>query len=481
MAFQIKDFTSIVASMINWAKSTQSKITDFTVGSVFRTVIEATASEIDEHYQQMFNGLKEAIPAATYLSFDFNALPAQATTGSVRLVITSSTTDVLISAGTTVSYPNGTVSYTVNSDTTIAAGNTYTDLLVTATTPGVAGNVLKDAQFTLSPAPPGFVSATNQASWMNGQDSESEDDRKLRFNAFVQSLNRGTVAALEYGLKTSTLTDASGNITERVVTSAIVEPWLDIDSSQPIAWVQCYIHNGVGATSSALVNRARDVIYGYYDTFGNAVPGWKAAGVKVDVYAAAEILLNVSGTLTAKPGYDASTLKAAAVSAIVAYIIGLPIGSPFQVAVMIDLIMNIEGVANFVPADVAPPAAPVTGTEAGGALAATTYYVVLTHVTTAGETLASAETVQAVGINELLTVASPASNIEATGWNVYVGTVSGTYAKQNSGALLFGSTYTEPVSGLVAGAAPPSVSTARLLDAAVSKSQKLMPGTVTAP
>lgn len=481
MAFQIKDFTSIVASMINWAKSTQSKITDFNIGSVFRTIVEATASEIDEAYQQMFNGLKEAIPAATYLSFDFNAQPAQATSGSLRVTIASSTTDVLISAGTTVSYQNGTVDYAVNADTIIPAGNTYADVLVTAVAAGVAGNVLKDTQFTLSPAPAGFVSATNLAAWMNGQDTELEDDRKLRFNAYIQSLNRGTVAALEYGLKTTALMDAGGNITERVVSASIVEPWKDIDASQPISLVQCYIHNGVGNTSSDLINFAREVIYGYYDTNGNAVPGWKAAGVKVDVYAATEVNLDAGGTLTAAAGYDAPTLKAAAIAAVNAYIIGLPIGAPFQVATMIDQIMNIDGVANFVPADVAAPGAPVTGTTAGGALTAATYYVVTTYVTPAGETVASAESTQAVGANNLLTVAAPAAKTGASGWNIYIGTVSGTHAKQNSAMLSFGSGYTEPVSGLVAGNAPPSASTARLQDVSVSKSQKLMPGIVSIP
>src|SRR3546814_6403650 len=72
--------------------------------------------------------------------------------------------------------------------------------------------------------------------------------------------------------------------------------------------VECYVHNGVGNTSSALVNRARDVIYGYYDANGNAVPGWKAAGVKVEVYAAEEQTVAVTGVLTAMPGFDKPSL-----------------------------------------------------------------------------------------------------------------------------------------------------------------------------
>ncbi|ATI15621.1 baseplate J-like protein [Bordetella phage vB_BbrM_PHB04] len=349
MAFQIKDFTSIVASMINWMKSTQSKVTDFNVGSVVRTVVEAPASEIDELYQQMHNGLKEAIPAATYFSFDFDALPALPATGMVRVTIASNASDVLISSGTTVSYLNGDIDYTVNQDVIIPAGDTFADVLVTAATAGAAGNVAAGTQFTLSPAPTGFVSATNLSPWSNGTDAETEDDRKLRFRAFVQSLNRGTVAALEYGLKTTSLTDASGNVTERVVSASIVEPWKDIDSSMPISLVECYIHNGVGSTSSVLVNRAREVIYGYYDSSGKAVPGWKAAGVKVEVYAAVEQTVDVIGDLTALPGYDKPTLVTQATEAVYAYIQGLEIGAPAILSEIIAIIMDIEGVYNFVP------------------------------------------------------------------------------------------------------------------------------------
>jgi hypothetical protein len=38
MAFQIKNFVSIVAAMVNHMRATQDKITDFNVGSVARTL-----------------------------------------------------------------------------------------------------------------------------------------------------------------------------------------------------------------------------------------------------------------------------------------------------------------------------------------------------------------------------------------------------------------------------------------------------------
>lgn len=85
MAFQIKDFVSIAASMINHMRGTQNKVTDFQPGSVARTLVEGPAVEIEELYLQMFIGLREAIPIATFQSFGFDKLPASYGSGYVSI------------------------------------------------------------------------------------------------------------------------------------------------------------------------------------------------------------------------------------------------------------------------------------------------------------------------------------------------------------------------------------------------------------
>lgn len=478
MAFQIKDFNSIVASCINWMKSAQSKVTDFTVGSVARTMMEAPAAEIDELYQQMFNGLTEAIPVSVYQSFDFEAISAQPASGIIRVTVTSSASDVLIQSGAKFTIEASGAAYLSTADVTIAAGGTYGDVPVAAVTPGSAGNIAPGQVFVPSPSPENFVSASNLTAFANGLDQESENDRKLRFNAYIQSLARGTGSALEYGLTSyAFLTDANGNISERVVYVSIYEPWID-DEEQPISLVKCYIHNGIGGTSNDLVLKAREIIYGYYDEDGNAVPGWKAAGVRVDTYAATELPVNVFGTLTALPGYELSALVTQANQVAAAYVTGLKIKAKFQVASLVDMIMSIPGVANFVPADIKPPAAPTLGSTAGGSLGAATYYVKTTYVTPTGETLPSAIASLAVSANNLLTVASPPAVTGTLGWNIYVGTSSGSLEKQNAAMIGIGTGYTEPVSGLVSGDAPPAASTARFIDMTSTYSQKFMPGTM---
>lgn len=84
MAFQVKKFNSIVASMINWISSATDKITDFNPGSVVRTIIEAVAMELEELYYQLLVAVEEAIDEAIYRTFNFPRNPPRKATGEVR-------------------------------------------------------------------------------------------------------------------------------------------------------------------------------------------------------------------------------------------------------------------------------------------------------------------------------------------------------------------------------------------------------------
>lgn len=348
MAFQLKDFASITASMLNWMKAVQQKVTDFNVGSILRTMLEAIATEIDEFYKQAFIGLKEAIPVSVYTSFSFPALDAISASGLIQLTITAQGTNTLVPAGTVWVPASGSgTNYEQTANVLILAAATSANIPVSAVTPGSLGNLPSGTSFTPSPVPPGFVSATNSASWINGTDAESAADHKTRFNAYISTLPRGTAAAILYGLKTAYLVDGGGNIVERVVSANVVEPWRT-DPSQPVSLVNAWVHNGVGGTSSPLVTQAQAVVYGYYDVSGNPVPGWKAAGVKVVVAAATEVPLNVVGVLTALPGFDKPTLIALATPAVSTYLQQLPIASSALFAELIELVMSIPGVFNFV-------------------------------------------------------------------------------------------------------------------------------------
>lgn len=348
MAFQIKDFVSIVASMLNFSKSTQTKLTDFNVGSVARTMLEAPAVEIEELYQQMFYGLKDAIPVAIYNSFDFERLPAAPAAGTVRVTVTPSATASFVPANSLFTPGGGySTTFVSKSDVVIPADASYVDVRVEASTPGAGGNVAAGTSFTLQPALAPFVSASALASFFNGTDEETDAQRKTRFAAYIASLNRGTNAALRYGISTSAVRDGAGFITERVQYMNIIEPWI-ADPLQPISLVNCYIHNGVDGASTALINEVTQTLYGYTEADGTIVPGWKAAGVKVVVYAATSKLINVTASVTIASGYVAATVLDEVEARIADYITALAIDADVLSAELVSAAMGVDGVTNFV-------------------------------------------------------------------------------------------------------------------------------------
>ena len=358
MAFQLKAFSSIAASMINHMRSATSLLTDFGIGSVARTLVEAPAVEIDQAYQQFFVGLKEAIPVATYQSFDFERLPAAAASAVLRFVPVAGAPTFVIPQGTAVRASGGSVNFVTQAAVTVLAGATYADVYAVASVPGSAGNCDAGALNEMLGSLPSVASVSNLVAVTNGRDIETDDARKTRFRAYVSTLSRGTTAAIEYGAKLAYLANDAGSITEAVAYVQVDEPWTR-DSNQPISLVNVYVHNGVGSTSVALVARANEVLYGYTDASGTAVAGWKAAGVKMVVAAAAEIPVNVTAAVTLQAGYVFSSVQGLVQQAITNYLAGLVIGTGSVKAEIIAAVMGVEGVA-----DVAV-SAPAGNTSAG--------------------------------------------------------------------------------------------------------------------
>jgi len=361
MSCQIKDFRSIVASMINVSRAAKGKITDFSVGSVARTIMEAPAIEIEELYLQMLLGLQEAIPTAVFTSFNFDRLAAIAASGTVQFTCESSASAIVVPAGTRVKSESSTYEYATQVDAVIPASSTYVDALVSCTSSGVATNCAAGTLATLVTPVSGITSATNSLAFTNGADAESDLERKSRFMAYVSTLSRGTGAALRYGASQAHVLDATGTIIESAQHISVVEPYL-ADSAQPVGLVNVYVHNGTGATSAGLISQVQQTVDGYANADGTLVPGWKAAGVKVDVYAASEVSVAVTGVITMQTGYLKPAALVLAAAAVSEYIKSLGIGSSAIKSEIVSLIMSVDGVYNVV---LSAPAADVdlTGTQ----------------------------------------------------------------------------------------------------------------------
>lgn len=347
MAFQTKTFVAIVASMINRMRTITKVFSDYNVGSVARTLVEAPAQEIDQLYQELLFGLQEAIATAVYTSFNFPPLGATPASNLIRVTVATQSVSVVISAGTTFTLTDGAQTYNSTADGVIATGASFVDVPVVATVPGVLGNIPALGSFTLGVAVTGFVSAQNLSPFANGTDAETPSAHKVRFNAYVQTLSRGTVAALLYAMTRLTyLTDSLGNISEKVITANVDEPYLS-DPVQPPGLVNVYMHNGVGGTSNALVQRGVDVLNGYTQADGTKVAGFKAAGVVIRGFAASEIPVPVVAMLTIAPTFDQASVVAQVTAVLFTYIQQISTGKPYLAAVANELVMQVPGVTDW--------------------------------------------------------------------------------------------------------------------------------------
>ncbi|EAM6792311.1 hypothetical protein E0G74_00955 [Salmonella enterica] len=292
--FQLKNFVSIAASMLNYVRSTTGKVTDLQPGSVTRTILEAPAAEIEELYVQVFNGIKEAIPVAVYKSINFNKLPPQYASGRVTVLANPAPTQPLdIPKGTQFLARDGRVYVTVN-DSVWPANMTSLTFPVQSLTAGSSQN-LAAGEINASPSfDPGVYTFSN-TDMLGGTDTETDDARDIRFADYIASLSRGTEAAIIYGAKTAKLLDAAGNVTE-----AVGRVSLTVKSGT----VKVNIWGTNGPPSLALLDRVTEIETGYKDPLTNeVVPGFSAAGISTTVAPMVENAVSVEYRVDMLTGY----------------------------------------------------------------------------------------------------------------------------------------------------------------------------------
>ncbi|ELK5289401.1 baseplate J/gp47 family protein [Salmonella enterica] len=302
--FQLKNFVSIAASMLNYVRSTTGKVTDLQPGSVTRTLIEAPAAEIEELYVQVFNGIREAIPVAVYNSINFPKLAPHYASGRVTVsAITPLTQPLVVPKGTQFLARDGRVYVTVGDLTWTPKDSSGTDqkhftFPVVSLNPGVTQNAAAQ-EINASPFFPQDQFTFNSTDMINGSDEETDAARDIRFADYIQSLSRGTEAALLYGARSAKILDAAGNIIESVARAS-----LTVSTGS----VQVNIWGTNGAPSPALINRVQEIELGYRDANGVTVPGYAAAGIRCQIASMASRAVKVNFEIEMLDGY---TLTAA--------------------------------------------------------------------------------------------------------------------------------------------------------------------------
>lgn len=279
--FQLKDMVSISAGMINRAKATQTKITDFNVGSVARTILESSAIEVEQFYQRMFYGILEAIPTAIYLGFDFALIESTAARGLVTINFGGPIVEAFtIPAGTIFINSSNNIKLLSAQTVPVAVGLLTINVLVECSQVGSVGNATYGAINATQnyDLPIGSVIVGNAI--VSGSDGETELERKARFSQFIQTLARGTNAAVEYGARMAQVFDANGNLVDYVTRAG----FLEVPGTMDV-----FIYGTNGLASANLVVDAQKLVDGYWDDINQTfVAGYRPVGIRVRVFAMQE-------------------------------------------------------------------------------------------------------------------------------------------------------------------------------------------------
>lgn len=339
--FQPLAYSELLARLVAHVRASNDVITDFNVGSVTRSWLEAAAVGMDELWLGATQAVAEAIPQAVFSGFDFTKLPAVYALGEVTFyVIVPAGDDVVIPAGTRVRVLGGSAEYLTLADATLATGTLEVTTAVRAVQAGPDANAEINSLSVIVTSSVAMwaagVACTNRQPILNGRLEETDAEQRARFVDYIASLARGTVGALEYGARLATIEEEGG----------IVEQVLHVIPHETPGRVLLYVHNGVGATSSALVARVQALIDGYRDDSQDLiVPGYRPAGMAVECIAISDVPLTIAATVTLATGYVLADVRAeaqAALSSLLRYFTSTILTVP----TIINTLYGVTGISN---------------------------------------------------------------------------------------------------------------------------------------
>jgi hypothetical protein len=291
--FTPKPFAEIVAAEIERVRLSTDRLTDFNVGSVTRSLLEANAVELDNYYQEMYLGLMRAIPTAIYIGFGFSLREGIAATGTAvfaRLV----ETEMTIPRGTRLLTESGAY-FTTDAEVVIPENTASATVSITAEVIGAAGNAEPHALAVINDSI--LYTVDNPAILAGGQDNETEEQRAERFAAFIRSLARGTPASLEYAATIPAI--------YHPITGAVAERAQRVAVYETPGYVELYIHNGNNGASAELLEAVQDFVDGTPDYAQNAwIGGYRPAGMQVLVKAMTNQAVNVALEIKLDVGYS---------------------------------------------------------------------------------------------------------------------------------------------------------------------------------
>ena len=334
-------FTDLVRQFAAATRASCATAVDFTVGSVFRGLSEASAAIalwlqwlILDVLRQTRLGTSQGTEVDSFVAdFGLTRLAGVAAVGQVTFFRYTTGVPVYLSLGTTVQTTDGTQSFTVTADPTNSAydGSAGYNVLaavasitvpVLAVTPGSAGNIQAGAISVLTSAI-ALDTVTNAAPFLSGQDPETDAALRVRFVAYINSRARATETAIDFAIS-SVQQGLSYQVQENIAPDGTARP----------GFFTVTVDDGSGAPSAGLLA-----------TVSLAIEAYRALTVQYAVLGPLTASVTVSLTITAAAGYQKPTLQGVVAQAILAYIDALPIGGSLPYFGLANIAASVPGVA----------------------------------------------------------------------------------------------------------------------------------------
>jgi uncharacterized phage protein gp47/JayE len=335
MAISGQSFRQLVSGMVAQAKSTATVALDFTVGSINLALVQSVAA-VSLWLQALVLAVLAQSRAASSQNADldswmadygFARLGAVASIGQVTFARFQPTAAAVVPVGAIVATSVGGAQFVVTADPANAAYSTNANgtgvagytvaanvpsiaVAAAAVTPGSAGNILAGTISLLLQPISGIDTATNGAAFVGGLDPESDAAFRVRFQAFIAALMKGTTTAYSYAL-TSLQSGLTFQILENTAPNLTVQQ----------GFVTICLDDGTGNPPSSLIQAALA-----------AVEAVRCAGITVGIIPPQIVSANIAMTLTSTITANHAADVAAASNALQVYVNALPVGStlPFS-------------------------------------------------------------------------------------------------------------------------------------------------------
>lgn len=337
-------YDETLQAMLAYAQSQTPELTDITPGSIFRSLYEALANELETLEYSALDRVATNLPESPYRLWSFERRTASAASGTVRLTATATISSAIsIPSGTQVRVPGTDKVYRTLQAYTFPAGasGSTLDITVVSIGAGVIYNTTAATMKEFVSAPSSSLSVSNPLAFTNGLDEETDAERQARFASFIRSLHRATADSLEQAAEQATVVDSNGVVIERVKTAR------SVDISAGLARV--YISNGSNvAASTALITAANTLVQAI-----------KAAGVTIQVQAATLSTTTVTVSITRDASTSLAMVQTDIQERITALVAGLAIGGTLYREQIAATVLKVPGVidvtvsapvANVVPA-----------------------------------------------------------------------------------------------------------------------------------